>query len=179
MISQVKRISCPGCQAVLDVKNPQGVAIKTIVCPKCQTRMKVTFHDDDALEEAHTFLAGGGEARTMMATPRQKAQQYQLRVGAAVYPLGDGLNTIGRRSSASMATIQIPTTSKVMSRKHARIEVVRFPGGICRVRISNWENKNATKVNGVEIKADDVLLLKVGDTVVMGDVEMTLEVKSE
>lgn len=176
---QVKRISCPGCQAVLDVKNPQGVAVKTIACPKCRTRMKVIFHEEETLEEAHTFLAGAGEERTMMAPPPQKSKNYALYVAGRLYPLETGMNTIGRKALSSTATVQIVTEGHGMSRKHARIEVVHFAGGVSRVRISNWENKNATTVNGVEIKDDDVLLLKQGDTIVMGDVTMTLEVRSE
>ena len=172
----VKRITCPKCGAVLDVKNTTGVATKVIACPKCGAHLKVVFHQE--AEEAHTVMAGqelaadGGS--TMMAPASQIQKGYGLRVGQEVFPLSDGMNTIGRRAPSSHASIQIHTESHALSRNHAQIEVVRFDGGINRVRISNWQNKNITTVNGRHLGEDDVLLLKAGDHVVMGNVEMTL-----
>ena len=177
----VKRITCPKCQAVLEVKNPTGVAQKVIACPKCGAHLKVVFHHE--IEEAHTFMAGqesaGDGGRTMMAPPVRNAVRYALKVGADIYPLNDGLNTVGRRAPSSQATVQIHTASHALSRNHAQIEIVRYDGNVSRVRISNWQNKNITSVNGQQIKDDDVLLLKPGDQVTMGDVEMTLVISEK
>lgn len=172
---QVKRITCPKCGAVLDVKNPSGVATKVIGCPKCGAHLKVVFRQE--AEEAHTVMAGqdlsdGGS--TMMAPAPQKHKGYGLKVGQEVYPLSDGMNTIGRRAPSSHASLQIHTESHALSRNHAQIEVVRYDGGISRVRISNWQNKNITTVNDRQLGEDDVLLLKPGDHVVMGDVAMVI-----
>ena len=174
----VKRITCPKCQAVLDVKNPTGVAQKVIACPKCGAHLKVVFRHE--IEEAHTVMAGpemsADAGSTMMAPVAPKHQCFGLRVGQEVYRLSDGINTIGRRAASSLASVQISTTSHALSRNHAQIEVARYEGGVSRVRISNWQNKNITTVNGRQIGEDDVLLLKAGDHVVMGDVEMILVV---
>ena len=176
----IKRITCPKCGAVLDVKNTTGVASKVIGCPRCGAHLKVVFRQE--VEEAHTVMAGEEPAAdggsTMMAPAPQKQKVYALKVGQELYRLADGMNTIGRRAPSSHATVQIHTESHALSRNHAQIEVVRYDGGISRVRISNWQNKNITTVNGRQIGEGDVLLLKPGDQVVMGDVDMTLVASS-
>ena len=43
---QTKRIICPKCRAVLDVKNSQNEAVKQIACPSCKTALKVNFQPE-------------------------------------------------------------------------------------------------------------------------------------
>ncbi len=39
----IKRIKCPSCGVVLDVKNPTNEAVKFITCPRCRAQLKVNF----------------------------------------------------------------------------------------------------------------------------------------
>lgn len=63
---EVKRIKCPSCGAILDVRNTKNVAEKLITCPKCKATLSVKFKKQEPLE-AHTYLtpnnANNGETQ--------------------------------------------------------------------------------------------------------------------
>ncbi len=40
---QVKRIKCPSCGVVLDVRNSKNESVKQISCPKCKVGLEVIF----------------------------------------------------------------------------------------------------------------------------------------
>ena len=122
-------------------------------------------------------LGDGGE--TVIGSSNISKARFLLKVAGQTYQLSDGVNTIGRQASSSGATIQIATTDHKMSRHHAQIEVLRYPGGITRVKINNWQNKNRTWVNGVELKDDETLILKNGCRLKMGDTDMFFVAENE
>ena len=40
---ETKRIKCPSCGVLLDVRNSQNEAVKMITCPQCKTQLRVMF----------------------------------------------------------------------------------------------------------------------------------------
>lgn len=54
---QIKRIQCPQCQVVLDVKNDEEAPEKLVFCPRCSTELLVKFKPKGDPVEAHTYYA--------------------------------------------------------------------------------------------------------------------------
>ena len=54
---QIKRIICPKCRAILDVKNSKNESVKQITCPKCKVGLKVKFlpEQDTNKSEEHIY----------------------------------------------------------------------------------------------------------------------------
>jgi len=62
-----KRIMCPKCRAVLDVKNLQNELVKQITCPSCQSVLQVTFQPQQEPPRQEPV-----EAKTFYAPPKPK-----------------------------------------------------------------------------------------------------------
>ena len=45
---ETKRIKCPSCGVLLDVRNSQNEAVKMITCPQCKAQLKVMFSQQHA-----------------------------------------------------------------------------------------------------------------------------------
>ena len=45
---EIKRIKCPSCGVLLDVRNSQNEAVKVITCPQCKTQLRVMFSQQHA-----------------------------------------------------------------------------------------------------------------------------------
>jgi hypothetical protein len=172
---QEVKVKCPSCQTLLSVQNPTGAPEVTVTCPSCQQALRVKFKQPATAAAPPAAspprpLGDGGE--TVIGSSNVSKARFFLKVAGQTYQLADGVNTIGRQASSSSASIQIATTDHKMSRHHAEIEVLRYPGGISRVKIKNWQNKNRTWVNGVELCNDETLILKNGCRLKMGDTDM-------
>ena len=93
------------------------------------------------------------------------------------YQLSDGRNIIGRQAKTSQATVQIPTNDLYMSRQHCVINVTRMPNGSIKAVLSNYQNKNETKINGHTITSGDEIVLQDGNTITMGNTTVTYSIK--
>lgn len=173
---EIKRIQCPNCGVVLDVKNSEMEDEKQITCPQCKAILKVRFRHKAPLE-TKTVLGGGhygGEtqlgkmnsAATQLAS-KSNTKSCHLCVESQNYPLSVGMNTVGRKASSSQASLQIETDDRYMSRRHAKIEV-RELAGIRQAIISNDQNKNAMYVDGQELQSGDAVILRDGSEIIMG-----------
>ena len=63
---QTKRIICPRCKAVLDVRNSRNEAVKQITCPSCKTILQVKFQPKQEPPQQEPI-----EAPTYYAPPKQ------------------------------------------------------------------------------------------------------------
>ena len=173
---EVKRIQCPNCGVILDVRNSKMEDEKLITCPQCKATLKVKFRHETPLE-ARTVLAGrysGGETQlggmdngaTRLASA-SRAITFCLIAEGKPYPLSLGMNTVGRKAPSSQASLQIETDDRYMSRRHAKIEV-RELAEIRQAIISNDQNKNATYVDGQELQSGDAVILRDGSEIIMG-----------
>ncbi len=194
---ETKRIKCPSCGVLLDVRNSQNEAVKMIVCPQCKAQLKVNFPPKQ--QYASTPLTGetqyvspnagetqyvnrdNGETRyvgwhssgnpdeTVLAGKQVEATPGFLSYGGQNYPLEFGKNVIGRKASTSQATIQIATDDRYMSRQHLNIHVIKVSAEKVRAVVSNDHNKNATYVNGQLLGEGDQLIITDGTTIKMGN----------
>jgi len=197
---QTKRIICPKCKAVLDVKNSQNEMVKQITCPSCKTVLQVKFQPQQEPIEAKTYyappkrpttdsgatqlagangetlLGGGLNGATQLYTPIQKATvTAKLAYGGKDYHLEEGQNIVGRQGQTSKATVQIETADRYMSRQHCSITVTTLPDGTKKAVLSNYQNKNLTSVDGQEIETGDAIRLTNGNSITMGHTTVTFK----
>ena len=186
---QTKRIVCPKCKVVLDVKNSQGEAVKQITCPSCKTLLEVKFQQEPmeaktfyappkqaAADNGATQLAGGNYGATQLYNPTQKpSSTARLSFGGKDYPLAEGRNIVGRQASTSKATVQIATADRYMSRQHCVITVTTLPDGTLKAVVSNYQNKNLTTIDGQPIEAGDSIRLTDGNSITMGHTTVTFK----
>ena len=191
---QTKRIKCPNCQVVLDVKNSKNEDVKQITCPKCNAVLQVKFHKQAPLE-AETYyappkpktqapdygatqLAGGNNGATILGGAMAGATQLEsspkiggnarLEFEDVPYFLEEGQNIVGRKGTTSRATVQIATDDRYMSRQHCSITVTTLPDGTKKAVLSNYQNKNLTTIDGQEIETGDAIRLVNGNRIKMG-----------
>ncbi|MBQ9229889.1 MAG: FHA domain-containing protein [Prevotella sp.] len=187
---QTKRVKCPKCGVVLDVKNSKNETVKLINCPQCKTVLQVKFEQQQEPLEAHTYYApqrppaDNGETQleagllgaTQFFSPsQQKSATAKLLFGGIAYPLEEGQNIVGRKGNTSKATVQIETADRYMSRQHAAITVSILPNNTLKAVLSNYQNKNLTSVDGQPIESGDSIRLTDGNTITMGRTTITFK----
>ena len=188
---QTKRIICPKCKAVLDVKNSKNEAEKQITCPGCKTPLKVSFPPEQEPMEAKTYyappkqpvadngatqLAGSSYGATQLVTDTPKiCTPAKLLYDGISYPLEEGQNIIGRKGNTSKATIQIATEDRYMSRQHCSITVTTLPDETKKAVLSNYQNKNLTSIDGQPIETGDAIRLTDGNNITMGHTTVTFK----
>ena len=182
---QIKRIQCPQCEVVLDVKNEEEVPEKKVFCPRCSTELLVKFKPKGDPVEAHTYyakqkkpaadngetqLGGGFNTSSGVGNNSTASGETYVRLMAdgISYPLREGGNIVGRRTPKNNASVQITTDDCTMSRRHILIKITSLPDGNKRVVLSNYENKNPTYLNGMQIVDGDRVMLSDGNTITIG-----------
>jgi pSer/pThr/pTyr-binding forkhead associated (FHA) protein len=185
---ETKRIQCPKCQCLLDVRNSKDEAVKIITCPQCHTQLQVIFKKQPPtppIQGVETrYVPGGGKigetqyggrttgdgaTRLSPSSPSSPSKHPRLIFQNQSYALAPGVNTVGRKASTSTATVQIATHDLYMSRSHVRINVVNMPDGSIKAILSNDRNKNITSVKGQPLQDGDKIILSNGDEIKMGD----------
>lgn len=188
---QIKRIQCPNCKVVLEVKNSKDEEVKQIKCKNCGTPLKVTFRAQQEPVEAHTYIAepkkpsvdsgatqlsAGSFGATQLAAASHKSEtQAKLMLGLVSYPLKEGQNIVGRMGTTSKATVQIETTDRYMSRQHCCITVTKLPDGTIKAVLSNYQNKNLTTVDGEPVETGDQIRLTNFNKITMGMTTVTFK----
>ena len=195
---QTKRIKCPQCGVVLDVKNSKNETVKQITCPSCKTALQVKFQAQQEQQkpmEAKTFYAppkqptisdgetqlagatyGATYGATQLYTPSQApSAKARLSFGGKDYPLEEGQNIVGRQGTTSRATVQIETADRYMSRQHCSITVTKLPDGSPKAILSNYQNKNLTAIDGQPIETGDSIRLTDGNSITMGHTTITFK----
>lgn len=188
---QTKRIICPKCRSVLDVKNSQNETVKQITCPSCKTILQVRFQPQQEPMEAKTFyappkqpvadngatqLVGGSFGATQLVmSPKNETAKASLVFGGVSYPLEEGQNIVGRKATTSTANVQIETADRYMSRQHCSITVTTLPDGTKKAVLSNYQNKNLTTIDGQPIETGDTIRLTNGNSITMGHTTVTFK----
>lgn len=185
---QIKRIKCPKCDIVLDVKNSKEQASVRLHCPNCRTLLQVSFPPEEEPVEAPTFYArpkqpvdngatqlGGGPSGGTQASASQ--QIVSLVFEGRGYPLEEGRNIVGRKAKKPQANVQIPTDDLYMSRQHCVINVTTMDDGRKKAVLSNFQNKNDTLINGHQIGSGDAIILQNGNMIKMGETTVMFKVQ--
>ena len=182
----IKRVKCPKCNSLWDVKNNKNEAVKKFACPICKTPLQVVFQmpynfgdtsESDTIlpDDGHTMLFD--EGRTVLPELQVKEETCYLVVNGNNYDLLLGRNTVGRKATTSVASIQFVTDDMYMSRHHSVINVRRMTSGEIKVDISNYENKNKTFVNGNILQNGESFVLHDGDSIKMGNTTVIYKTK--
>lgn len=188
---QTKRVECPNCHKLLEVKNSKNEVVKHITCPVCGAPLQVNFPPQQEPLVAHTVivppqpnptsdgttvLGGTSSGSTVLASPQQATgKSLKLEYNGNESPLVEGQNIVGRQASTSKASIQLPTSDRYMSRQHCCIQVSTLPDGSKKAVLSNYKNKNATLINGSAIQDGDQIRLQDGDQIAMGHTTVTFK----
>ena len=185
---EIKRVVCKACGVKLEIKNTTGEAVKIIRCPRCKATLQVMFHqpvaqaspDETVLPQQRLKTEKAPASEETILPPRSVVSDPLplLLCDDEEYTLKIGQNIIGRRAESGMATVQITTADRTMSRAHALINVVRLANGSHKAVISNYHNKNRITVNGVELRRDEQLVLSHGAVVELGLTLLTYVQKS-
>lgn len=171
---EVKRIKCPNCGVVLDVRNSKNETLKIITCPQCQAQLRVKFQPQSANTgaiDAETFIANNRKTDDTILKSKKQASSGKpvLTFAGRNYPLSIGENIVGREAVSSHATVQIATADHYMSRHHIKINVIALGDGNYKAVVSNYKNMNPTRVNGVKLDDGDAIVLQPGINITMGE----------
>lgn len=186
---EIKRITCPNCGILLDVKNSKNEAVKLIHCPQCKVPLQVKFGAAPVEDDGKTRPVNDGDTRKTHLLNKKSStsgssedtlhhQTPYLECNGQQYKLVMGINIVGRKASTSNATVQIDTNDRYMSRMHARIQVSLLPTGQIRATITNERNMNTTLLNGQPLSDNDVMILTKGSRIQMGDTTVIYTEKS-
>lgn len=159
---QVKRIQCPSCGVVLDVKNSSNATEKIISCPKCKVQLKVKFKPVIAPNEpieAHTYLG----AQKKQAQPQYQQNSFKTQLGGG---LGNG-RTQGAASAetrlagatSSFETL-LASSPNGVARKRGNVAYLEFRGKQYFLSLGrNVIGRKATTIHAtVEIDTDDLYM---------------------
>lgn len=155
-----KTIRCPRCRGILEVTNPKELPELLITCPNpnCGARMRVTFATGD----------------TILANPLPNDGQIgHLLFDGEPYALVEGINTVGRKSKNSTASIQLPTNDTSMSRMHAQIQVHRLKDNRIKAVLSDLRDTEKmqqcpTLIDDEPLLPEDAFVLAHGDVITLG-----------
>ena len=185
---QTKRVKCPHCGVVLDVKNSKNETLKQITCPQCQSLLQVKFNPDEEPLTAQTFYVPkptrddgatqlvSKSTETQLSSPKTEKKHAELLYQGESYPLCEGMNIVGRFGKTSKATVQIKADDMYMSRQHATIEITTLSDGMIKAVLSNYQNKNQTAIDGHVIESDDKIRLADGNSITMGKTTVTFKI---
>ena len=178
------RIKCPICGAELDVYDDPANVKKSVKCPNCN--VKNPFKDFKRVVHAKEVPPTPPSGNQKPQQEPDEAEKTQIKTKKKPnvdpgffkdeatgmrYDIPDGSSTLGRKTTKtpSKADVPISTSDNYMSRIHMKVQATIGKDGLYHVYVSNADNKNPTFINGKELKGDDVLGLKHGDNLQLGD----------
>lgn len=170
-------ITCPECRQHLSFEEVPGYQNMVVECPKCHFKANASVYQSGA-------LARGGQGADDMPTqlvfaPSTSVDVGQIRVLSTdeVQYLKVGSQVIGRRAETGTADIKI-SNDRYMSRRHIQIDVIKKGFGY-EHRLIEIGSTNLPKLNGTELQRGDILKLKFGDVLTLGNTEIRLESNSD
>lgn len=169
-------IVCPECRQQLSFQEVPGYQKMLVECPKCHFKANAGVYLPGRPRQQAGPQRGGDETATRLVfAPRTSVDVGQIRVISTneVQFLREGSSVIGRRATTGTADIQI-SNDKYMSRRHTQIDVVKTPVGF-EHRLVEIGSMNIVKLNGVPINRGDVIKIKFGDVITLGDTDIRLE----
>jgi len=156
---------CPKCKTRLKLTFDRVVP-SMIKCPKCKYEGKITDFEESAPTEGPNLLSSGKMYKPGKLKMAHSDAQW-LR-DEKIIDLKRGVNTLGRMSPNSTSNTQLPTNDEFMSRNHATIEVFMRADGIFDHRLSDQGSSNGTFHNGERLATGDIIKLEPGDRIRIG-----------
>ncbi len=176
---ETKKIQCPSCGVILEVRNSKLETMKIIDCPQCSVKLRVRFSQQaDETIDAKTYIDGIDKGvKTILADiPPSSSSKAFIICDGNTYELYEGANIVGRKANSSTADVQLDVTDMYMSRLNAVINVRKSSGNLM-VSIINYKNLNPIKVGDIVLLDGDEPLLDDGDEIIMGTTKMTIKIE--
>ncbi|MDR1762352.1 MAG: zinc-ribbon domain-containing protein [Dysgonamonadaceae bacterium] len=163
-------IRCPHCQVGLKVdENKIPANIQTFKCPKCKSPIEVAFVLGNKPEDdSETLVLSGAKPATagsLHVLPNDLTPEQNIL-------LSEGVNIVGRKSAATPSPTAIETTDKLMSRAHIGVEVRKDEKGENIHYLYDNKSKNRTLYNSRYIEPGEVVVLKNGDEIQIGQTRL-------
>lgn len=170
-------IVCPECHQQLSFNEVPGYQNMVVECPKCRFKANASVYQSGA--RARGAQGADDMPTQLVIPPRASMDAGQIRVVATneIQWLKPGSNVIGRRANSGTADIKI-SNDMYMSRRHVQIDVVAMNGGY-KHHLVEINSKNVVKLNGVAVNRGDVLVLKFGDVMTLGETDIVLEANDD
>ena len=170
-------IECPECGQKLSFNEVPGYQNMVVECPKCHFKANASVYQSGM--QARGAQGSDDMPTQLVAPPPTVSDVGQIRVKETneIQFLKPGRNIIGRRAKTGTADIKI-STDMYMSRQHVLIDVVKKWNGY-EHHLVEINSKNIVKLNGEPIHRGDVLILKFGDSMILGTTEIILEGNDE
>ncbi len=176
-------VVCPNCQSRLAIQDAPDIQDKMLSCPICKYKAKVSVY-----QMGNAGKGGQGASDDATRLPGSFAQQMKNDTGqmrivqtGQICELHIGSQVLGRLAQTGTADMQIGNDNYkdvYMSRRHVQIDVVKTPHGI-EHHLVEIGAKNIIKLNGKDIKRDEILILKFGDRLTLGKTDVILEETDE
>lgn len=189
-MGEKKKVICPTCRAILEMDYVPGLESKKLRCPKCGGVKTFTEYTPYPTQEDETELGNvphsvkASQQRVFDDSTDLAGQSKSLQIGCLMVPgieepvqLQLGRNTIGREATTSKASIQIPDSTRTMSREHYYIDVIQQSGNVSHLLSIAPNAVNTTELNGVKLDKTDKLVLRDGNKIRSGKVEVTFVLK--
>lgn len=164
------RVKCPNCRSILEIEKTPGVGDKMLTCPICRFRAKVLEFQQQSVGKKQQ--AESSDDRPTMVNPGMMDRTIgSLYFGTKEFALHKGENTIGRKSMAGHAEVQIcdehGEVDMYMSKQHAVIIIREGPIGFQHI-LKPTRPKNPIKINSVPLTNEDIIVLQWGDELTFG-----------
>lgn len=160
-------VKCPHCHVGLKVDEGKiPLDISSFNCPKCRQSIPVFMlplkkgHDSPEPETTLIHPVRTSTGRLIVIADEDTPEQE--------FSLHEGVVIVGRKSSASRATINIITGDKSMSREHIRIEVKKDAKGGYKHYLSDNNSKNHTLYNSNYLEDGEIVVLSDNDEIIIG-----------
>lgn len=165
-------VTCPPCASkipVLITEDDLGKK-KSVVCPKCQKKLSFTVSMKLASKFSDPTLGGNeNDISLLLETVPDAMTSYQS------FELTSDYYTIGRKNSGGpehRSDVEVETTGKKMSRKHAAIRKKGKTG----FTIKDIGSKNGVFLNNNKLDADEEVYLTDGDVFRLGDTQFRVNI---
>lgn len=166
-------VICPQCATKLAVpitESDLGTK-KQGMCPKCQKKFLVPISTSLASRFESDPTMGGNEPERslLLETIPNGFTNYQS------FELTSDYYTIGRQNSSGpehRPDVEVATTDKKMSRKHAAIRKKGRTGFV----LKDLGSKNGVFLNGEKMDAEEEVYLDDGDTFRLGDTQFRVNI---
>jgi hypothetical protein len=150
----IVNVECPNCKAGLSFAYMDGIENAMISCAKC--KMKLPFKSFNIVERTKYVPITPVMGQLLVVST---GERYDLREGEFI---------VGRKGKEKTSDVQLDVTDRTMSRLHLKMNVTKIGNNMLH-RVSNAENKRPTLINAQEIQDGDIIMLRYGDTLKMGE----------
>ncbi|MDR1368968.1 MAG: FHA domain-containing protein [Dysgonamonadaceae bacterium] len=167
-------IRCPHCHVGLKVDETKIPSqIQTFGCPQCKEPIPVSLITQKLQPDDSETVILNLPVETQ-SPGRLKVAQNPLTPAQTIH-LNEGVNIIGRKSTATTNPTAVDTGDKLMSRSHMSIEVKKDSKGKYKYFLSDTKSKNRTLYNSNYIESGEVVALKNKDEIQIGQTRMMFE----